>query len=70
MKIPAILYWFFIICFAIQVLFSRNWMSFGEKTLILALIPLLGASAVLFRKVTTEKILGKIVISVLLFPDV
>ena len=64
MKISGILYWFFIICFTIQVLFSRDWMSLGEKTLFLALIPLLGASIVLFRKRTTEKIFGKIVISV------
>ena len=64
MKISGILYWFFIICFVIQILFSRDWMLLGEKTLLLALIPLLGASIVLFRKGTTEKIFGKIVISV------
>ena len=64
MKISGILYWIFIICFAIQVLFSRDWMSLGEKTLLLALIPLLGASIVLFRKGTTENMFGKIVISV------
>ena len=64
MKITGILYWFFIICFAIQVLFSRDWMSLGEETLLLALIPLLGASIVLFRNGTIEKMFGKIVISV------
>ena len=45
MKISGIFYWLFIICFAIQFLFSRDWMSLGDNTVLFALMPLIGAAA-------------------------
>jgi|GEM_PF-1914032 len=50
MKTSGMFYWLFIICFAIQFLFSRDWMSLGENTVLFALMPLIGAAAALFRK--------------------
>ena len=50
MKISGIFYWLFIICFAIQFLFSRDWMSLGENTVLFALMPLIGAAVVHFSQ--------------------
>ena len=63
MKISGIFYWLFIICFAIQFLFSRDWMSLGENTVLFALMPLIGAAASLFLKGVTVLMPGKIVIT-------
>jgi len=63
MKISGIFYWLFIICFPIQFLFSRDWMSLGENTELFALMPLIGAAAALFRKGVTVLMPGKIVIT-------
>jgi NitT/TauT family transport system permease protein len=41
-------------------------MSFGENTMLFALLPLLGSASVLFRKGATEQMLGKIVITILI----
>ena len=65
MKTSGMFYWLFIICFAIQFLFSRDWLSFGENTLLFALIPLIGAVAALFHKGATEQMPGKIVITII-----
>ena len=51
------------ICFPIQFLFSSDWMLLGENTVLFALMPLIGAAAVLFRKGVTVLITGKIVIT-------
>jgi len=63
MKTSGMFYWLFIICFVIQFLFSRDWLFFGENTLLFALMPLIGTVAALFHKSATEKMLGKIVIT-------
>ena len=63
MKTSGMFYWLFIICFAIQFLFSRDWMSLGENTVLFALMPLIGAAAALFRKGVTMLMPGKIVIT-------
>ena len=63
MKTSGMFYWLFIICFAIQFLFSRDWMSLGENTVLFALMPLIGAAAALFRKGVTVLMPGKIVIT-------
>jgi len=63
MKTSGMYYWLFIICFAVQSLFSRDWMSVGENTFLFALMPLIGSVAALFRKGITDHISGKIVIT-------
>ena len=50
MKTSGIFYWLFIICFAIQFLFSRDWMSLGENTVLFSLMPLIGAAVAIFRE--------------------
>jgi NitT/TauT family transport system permease protein len=66
LKISGIIYWIFIICYAIQFQFSSDWMLLGENTALLALLPLIGVVIILIRKGITESVTGKCVISLLI----
>ena len=65
MKKAGLIYWLFIICYAVQFQFSGDWMLLGENTIYFALMPLIGVVILLFRKGVTESMLGKIIISFL-----
>ncbi len=66
MKVSGFIYWIFCSCFVIQLMFSRDWMSHGESTMLITLLPLIGSVIVLFRKAVTQGMLGKIVISLMI----
>ena len=42
MKKKGLIYWFFIICYAVQFQFSGDWMLLGKDTIYFALMPLVG----------------------------
>ena len=67
MKKAGLISWLFIICYAAQFQFSGDWMLLEVKTIYFALMPLIGVVILLFRKGVTDSMLGKIIISLLVF---
>ena len=65
MKVFGMFYWLFMICFAIQFMFSSDWMLLGENTVLFALMPLIGAVVALFLKWITVLMPGKIVLTLM-----
>ncbi len=65
MKKDGLIYWFFIICYAVQFQFSRDWMLLGDNTIYYSLMPFFGVVILIYRKLIIDFIFGKIFITVM-----
>ena len=65
MKKDSLIYWLFIICYAVQFQFSGDWMILGDNTIYFALMPFFGVLILIYRKVIIAYIFGKIFISIM-----
>ena len=65
MKKDGLIYWFFIICYAVQFQFSGDWMLLGDNTIYYSLMPFFGVVILIYRKLIIDFIFGKIFITVM-----
>ncbi len=65
MKKDSLIYWFFIICYAVQFQFSGDWMLLGDNIIYYSLMPFFGVVILIYRKLIIDFIFGKIFITVM-----
>ena len=54
MKKAGLIYWLFIICYAVQFQFSGDWMLLGDNTIYYSLMPFFGVVILIYRKLILD----------------